>query len=181
MGIREHANLMDVTFTTMRDSRLAADVGQLMAAFYREESPASSFDRALFSQTIGFYLANPQRGCLVLFMDGGLLVGYALVTAIWSNEFGGMLLFVDELFVVPAARKRGIARAFFDYLKARPLFDPVALGLGVRPANGNAGDQKRIVTPAQAMTDGASILVVGRPISQSADPDLAAREIEATL
>ena len=52
---------------------------------------------------------------------------------------------------------------------------------GVRPSNGKASDQKRIVTPVQAMTDGASILVVGRPISQSADPDLAAREIEATL
>lgn len=52
---------------------------------------------------------------------------------------------------------------------------------GVRPANGRMGDQKRIVTPAQAMSDGASILVVGRPISQSSDPDLAAREIEATL
>lgn len=52
---------------------------------------------------------------------------------------------------------------------------------GVRPANGKVGDQKRVVTPAQAMSDGASILVVGRPISQSADPDLAAREIEATL
>ena len=52
---------------------------------------------------------------------------------------------------------------------------------GVRPSNGSAGDQKRVVTPAQAMADGASILVVGRPISQSPDPDLAAREIEATL
>lgn len=52
---------------------------------------------------------------------------------------------------------------------------------GVRPANGKAGDQKRIVTPAQAMTDGASILVVGRPISQASEPDLAARAIEATL
>jgi len=51
----------------------------------------------------------------------------------------------------------------------------------VRPANGRIGDQKRIVTPAQAMSDGASILVVGRPITQSSDPDLAAREIEATL
>src|SRR3546814_21127070 len=47
---------------------------------------------------------------------------------------------------------------------------------GVRPANGKASDQKRIVTPAQAMSDGASILFVGRPISQSPDPDLAARE-----
>jgi orotidine-5'-phosphate decarboxylase len=52
---------------------------------------------------------------------------------------------------------------------------------GVRPADGKAGDQKRIVTPQQAMNDGASILVVGRPISQAADPDLAARAIEATL
>lgn len=52
---------------------------------------------------------------------------------------------------------------------------------GVRPANGKVGDQKRVVTPAQAMADGASILVVGRPISQSSEPDLAARAIEATL
>lgn len=52
---------------------------------------------------------------------------------------------------------------------------------GVRPANSTSADQKRIVTPQQAMNDGASILVVGRPISQSADPDLAARAIEATL
>lgn len=52
---------------------------------------------------------------------------------------------------------------------------------GVRPADGKTGDQKRVVTPQQAMNDGASILVVGRPISQAADPDLAARAIEATL
>ncbi len=52
---------------------------------------------------------------------------------------------------------------------------------GVRPVDGKVGDQKRIVTPQQAMNDGASILVVGRPISQAADPDLAARAIEATL
>jgi orotidine-5'-phosphate decarboxylase len=51
----------------------------------------------------------------------------------------------------------------------------------LRPANGKLGDQKRVVTPAEAMADGASILVVGRPISQSDDPDLAARAIEATL
>lgn len=52
---------------------------------------------------------------------------------------------------------------------------------GVRPANGTAGDQKRVVTPRAALDAGASILVVGRPITQAQDPDLAAREIEATL
>lgn len=52
---------------------------------------------------------------------------------------------------------------------------------GVRPAGGAMGDQKRAVTPREALDRGASILVVGRPISLAADPDLAARAIEATL
>ena len=52
---------------------------------------------------------------------------------------------------------------------------------GIRPANGQMGDQKRAVTPRAALDAGASILVIGRPITQAEDPDLAAREIEATL
>lgn len=52
---------------------------------------------------------------------------------------------------------------------------------GVRPANGVAGDQKRVVTPRAAIDSGASILVIGRPITQAEDPDQAARDIAATL
>jgi orotidine-5'-phosphate decarboxylase len=52
---------------------------------------------------------------------------------------------------------------------------------GVRPAEGTAGDQKRVATPRQALNDGASILVIGRPITAAEDPDQAARAIEATL
>ncbi len=52
---------------------------------------------------------------------------------------------------------------------------------GVRPANGPAGDQKRVVTPRAALDAGASILVIGRPITQADDPDAAARAIGATL
>lgn len=52
---------------------------------------------------------------------------------------------------------------------------------GLRPADAHVADQKRIVTPAQAARDGASILVIGRPISKAEDPVAAARAIEATL
>ncbi|WP_298091936.1 orotidine-5'-phosphate decarboxylase [uncultured Sphingomonas sp.] len=52
---------------------------------------------------------------------------------------------------------------------------------GVRPADGPVGDQKRVVTPRQAIDAGASILVIGRPITQADDPDAAARAIAATL
>ncbi len=52
---------------------------------------------------------------------------------------------------------------------------------GVRPQGSGAGDQKRVVTPRAAMDDGASILVIGRPITASEDPRAALKAIEATL
>ena len=52
---------------------------------------------------------------------------------------------------------------------------------GLRPWNGNNGDQKRTVTPREARDAGASVLVIGRPISRADDPLAAARAIEATL
>ncbi len=52
---------------------------------------------------------------------------------------------------------------------------------GLRPAGNGTGDQKRVVTPRQARDSGASVLVIGRPISRAEDPAAAARAIEATL
>lgn len=52
---------------------------------------------------------------------------------------------------------------------------------GVRPVGGDVSDQKRVVTPRQALDDGASILVIGRPITGAPDPGRAAREIAASL
>ncbi len=52
---------------------------------------------------------------------------------------------------------------------------------GLRPANGHIADQKRTVTPREARDAGASVLVIGRPISRAEDPLEAARAIEATL
>ena len=56
---------------------------------------------------------------------------------------------------------------------------------GVRPilsaGSGAVGDQKRVITPRAAIDAGASILVIGRPVTQADDPDAALRAIAATL
>ena len=52
---------------------------------------------------------------------------------------------------------------------------------GIRPVGYNADDQKRIVTPKQAMIDGSTHLVIGRPITQSENPNQTLRDILATL
>jgi orotidine-5'-phosphate decarboxylase len=48
---------------------------------------------------------------------------------------------------------------------------------GIRPANSDVGDQKRVMTPAEALAAGADYLVIGRPITGDADPAAAARRI----
>jgi orotidine-5'-phosphate decarboxylase len=52
---------------------------------------------------------------------------------------------------------------------------------GVRPVGADAGDQKRIATPEQALADGADLLVIGRPITAAADRGQAARDIALSI
>ncbi|MEM9787056.1 MAG: orotidine-5'-phosphate decarboxylase [Pseudomonadota bacterium] len=52
---------------------------------------------------------------------------------------------------------------------------------GVRPVGTPLGDQKRVMTPAQAIANGADHVVVGRPIWQASDPRKAALDIQAEL
>lgn len=63
--------------------------------------------------------------------------------------------------------------------------DVVLVTPGIRPAGAGAGDQKRVATPSAALVAGASLLVIGRPIRDAADPLAAAesilREIAVTL
>jgi orotidine-5'-phosphate decarboxylase len=52
---------------------------------------------------------------------------------------------------------------------------------GIRPAGSASGDQKRIMTPARAISAGADYLVVGRPILEAGDPKAAAEAIHAEI
>ena len=55
--------------------------------------------------------------------------------------------------------------------------DVVLITPGVRPAGADAGDQRRIATPQEAIARGADLLVIGRPITGAADPGAAAEAI----
>jgi GNAT superfamily N-acetyltransferase len=65
------------------------------------------------------------------------IVGYALLFRFWYNEYGGMVLNIDELFVNPEHRGRGIASHYLSTLSGRKQ-DHVALSLEVLPENKGA-------------------------------------------
>lgn len=72
--------------------------------------------------------------------------------------------------VVCSAQEVADLKGFFGH-------DFLTLTPGIRPAGEAHGDQKRVMTPAQAVEAGADYLVVGRPITQAADPFAAARAV----
>jgi ribosomal protein S18 acetylase RimI-like enzyme len=125
----------DIHFVTMTDLGYADDVLCMMAALYEDYSPTTEGGRARFPRTIQTLTADPTRGRIVLFIEGSIVCGYALLIPFWSNEFGGTVLLVDELFVKPEARSRGIARGFFRYVFDTRPFDAVAAALEVMPTN----------------------------------------------
>ncbi len=52
---------------------------------------------------------------------------------------------------------------------------------GIRPAGAEVGDQKRVATPAAALAAGADLLVIGRPLTQAADPEAALAALAAEI
>jgi orotidine-5'-phosphate decarboxylase len=82
-----------------------------------------------------------------------------------------------------AAGIDGLILSPLELAAIRPVVGPDMLLVtpGVRPAGADAGDQKRIMTPAQAVAASADHIVVGRPITRAADPRAAAEEIVAEI
>ena len=66
-------------------------------------------------------------------------------------------------------------------LRAECGDDFVLMVPGIRPAGSAVGDQKRVMTPRDAVEQGADFLVIGRPITQAPDPAEAARAIVGEL
>jgi orotidine-5'-phosphate decarboxylase len=74
---------------------------------------------------------------------------------------------------------RGFVCSSEEVERLRAIGGPEAVLVvpGIRPAGAGVGDQRRIATPADALRRGASYLVVGRPITQAADPAAAAEAV----
>jgi len=96
----------------------------LMELFYAEAQ--YPFDREKAWAALQPFLADPALGRAWLFHDGGAAVGYFVLTLGWSLEYGGRDAFVDELFVSPSHRGRGLGR------RALEIVDEACRELGVR-------------------------------------------------
>ena|SRR3989338_6572434 len=114
---------------------------EMVRELYREDPSPEPVPDEHTRRTVAALRAEPARGRGVVLEIEGRVVGYALLISFWSNELGGEVCMIDELYVRPAHRSRGHGRALIEALTSgTPLWPsrPVAIDLEVTPGNSRA-------------------------------------------
>jgi orotidine-5'-phosphate decarboxylase len=140
--------------------------------------------------TIHAYPATMRVAAKAAEGSGLCILGVSVLTSMNDADLkeAGFALNTAELVDLRArqAREAGIGGLVCSPLEARGVRDIVGAEMaivtpGVRPAGSALGDQKRVMSPRDAMAAGASHLVIGRPITAAPDPLAAYNAIQAEL
>jgi GNAT superfamily N-acetyltransferase len=110
---------------------------QMCLQLYDEDPGPLPVQAGNMRATLGALRRDPCRGRAVVLDLEKQLSGYALLIAFWSNELGGNICEVDELFVAPEHRRQGYGSSLFEAISQGVLWPAPITGiaLGVTPDN----------------------------------------------
>ena len=117
------------------------EIVELCLALFAEDPGLFAVTEQMILNTLVAYRQQPVRGRAVVLHALMKAVGYAFLAVFWSNELGGEVCVIDELYVKPEYRSRGHGKKLFEQLQHDREFLPqqfVALDLEVTPKNSRA-------------------------------------------
>ena len=138
----------------------------------------------------GQRMMEAARNALSNFETPPLLIGVTVLTSMEESDLKGVGIDVSPLqqvqYIARLAQTSGLDGVVCSAREAEILKrlcgdDFSLVTPGIRPATAAADDQRRIMTPAQAIAAGSDYLVVGRPVTQADDPSIACRDILAQI
>jgi ribosomal protein S18 acetylase RimI-like enzyme len=115
-----------------------SELKSMIYALYSEDPDKESITDAKISKTIKELRINPIKGRIIIFEKDKVTIGYSILIFYWSDEYGGDILHIDELYVKPEHRQRGIATSFFKHISRTFKDKIVAVQLEVTPSNSKA-------------------------------------------
>lgn len=90
------------------------------------------------TRTFRQFQAWPQTGTILVIENQAGIIGYSILVNFWSNEYGGTILVIDELYVSEPFRGKGVGSAFLKHLIRSRYNHWVGLKLEVLPYNTDA-------------------------------------------
>jgi GNAT superfamily N-acetyltransferase len=133
---------------------------------YNEEMPESPIPAEQVIATVRELEHNRDRGTVFIFDREESLVGYCILVNYWSNEYGGTVLCVDELYVTPGQRGQGIASDFLNLIAKVAPEGCRAMQLEVKTRNRKAmGFYRKLGFEDVRRT------ILSRPIKQETERD----------
>ncbi len=114
-------------------------VSELIKKLYKEDfmEGAVMSDKKI-QNTFDFLKKNPRQGAILVIESERQIIGYALLINFWSNEFGGNMLTIDELYIKKEFRNQGIGTNFIKHLRDQKFGNAVMLQIEVSPHNKKA-------------------------------------------
>ncbi|MDB5273765.1 MAG: hat [Chitinophagaceae bacterium] len=110
----------------------------MVMSLYKEDPDGAHMTPDKIERTIEFLSSHPGAGEIVLFTDTHHIAGYAILINYWSNEYGGTVLFIDELFVKKKYRGKNVGSDFIQHLIADVHDEYQSIVLEVIPSNEQA-------------------------------------------
>jgi GNAT superfamily N-acetyltransferase len=114
------------------------ELKSMIQSLYLEDPECHEMTDEKIEQTIRFLDSHPDMGKIVLFFNSTILVGYSILIHSWSNEYGGMVCLLDELFVNKEWRGNKIATGFIQFLINSDYNHSVVILLEVMHSNTRA-------------------------------------------
>jgi len=117
-------NPVKATETEVVTFRLAAREDEsvlltMMRGLAEQKPGAYFFDEPVVREVLRKFLADSGLGEVWVFRDGAAVVGYIVLTFGFSFEYHGRDAFIDELYIEPAYRRRGLGRRAMKFIAAR--------------------------------------------------------------
>jgi ribosomal protein S18 acetylase RimI-like enzyme len=114
-----------------------AEIHKMVFHFYEEYDANRSISAECINKTIQHLISHPDHGSFRCIYLNDVLIGYTILIHYWSNEYGGIIMFIDELYIKPSFRNQGLGNQFLKVLELKfPNINTFALE--VSPSNKRA-------------------------------------------
>ncbi|MBK3493857.1 GNAT family N-acetyltransferase [Viridibacillus sp. YIM B01967] len=109
------------------------EIFEMASSLYSEDLEGQLMNRTKVNSTIDECKKNPQKVRIIILLNNNEIIGYSILVYFWSNEYGGNILFIDELYVKEESRSKGIGAYFLNCIEK--MDNIVALQLETNPSN----------------------------------------------